>query len=643
MKNYLQLNNYQLLFERFLTALTLLSFYGAVVYYFYALNWLGLSISLILAIITYIILTHIAQKNNAAPVALTAAPETTIQGNNYLILAIYLVLLFINFYFLARGATSAAIISPWQILPWQFFLGYFLSSLTLLYALSKGIKLSLLLTIFHFFLSFSVAWLIYKIGFGFDPFIHRASLDLIDKQGFILPKTPYYLGQYSLIIIFHKLFFLPLVWLDKLLVPLLAAVSLPLALIKFTNKWFGQNRERFLLPTSLLLLPYAFFTFTVPQNFAYLFLAIMILLGLSMEKRADLLLVYLLALAALVTHPLVGLPGIIFALVLSLSFLSKNKRYRRLYYLFFVVAALALPLAFYLLEKQLAGGVSETIFSQNNFVWPKIVVPGEENFILNFAYLYGFNLKIVYALLLATGLYLAYKERARFAYLFNSLFIAAALLIAYFLIKLLPFSFLINYERNDYPARILLLVAFFLFPFIPVALNGFSRRLQKQNKLVKIFFLLFFAASLTLSLYFSYPRQDRFYNSRGLSVGQADIEVSRWIEENKTADYIVLANQQVSAAALSQFGFNRYYKDNIFYYPIPTGGPLYQYYLKMVYQKPARQTVEAAMALAGVDEAYFVLNKYWWAFPRVLAEAKLEAGYWKTFSDGQVYVFVYKK
>lgn len=80
----------------------------------------------------------------------------------------------------------------------------------------------------------------------------------------------------------------------------------------------------------------------------------------------------------------------------------------------------------------------------------------------------------------------------------------------------------------------------------------------------------------------------------------------------------------------------------IFYYPIPTSGPLYQYYLNMVYKKPSRETMLAAMDSVGVNEGYFVLNKYWWAFPKILEEAKLEADSWEVIGDNDIYIFSYK-
>jgi hypothetical protein len=149
---------------------------------------------------------------------------------------------------------------------------------------------------------------------------------------------------------------------------------------------------------------------------------------------------------------------------------------------------------------------------------------------------------------------------------------------------------------------------------------------------------------MSVSLYTSYPRFDRYYNYHSYAASQADIDAVRWIANDaKSQDYIVLANQQVSAAALSQLGFKKYYHDNIFYYPIPTSSPLYQYYLDMVYQAPNKKTALAALDLVGAQEVYFVLNKYWWAFPKILAEAEFNADSWQEFGPGEVYVFKYKK
>ena len=69
----------------------------------------------------------------------------------------------------------------------------------------------------HYLLSFSVAAIVYKIGYGFDPFIHQATMELIDKKGVVTPKPFYYLGEYGLIVIFHKLTGISIYFLNNLI------------------------------------------------------------------------------------------------------------------------------------------------------------------------------------------------------------------------------------------------------------------------------------------------------------------------------------------------------------------------------------------------------------------------------------------
>jgi hypothetical protein len=512
--------------------------------------------------------------------------------------------------------------------------------------------------------------IIYKIGFGFDPFIHQATMELIDKTGAVFPKPFYYLGQYSLEIIIHKITSLPLNWIDKLLVPLAASFYLPLVFWQALKKLFPQSKISLLIPLLILILPFSFFIATTPQNFAYFLLLLIILLGLKCDNVFDLTLIYIFSLTAVSFQPIAGIPAFLFSLILTVFHGNQSKKIKKYFYTaIFIISSLVLPLVFYFLEKNnygaekiSANGTSDALLSVRH-----AIVPGQENFILNFIYLYAFNLKKIITVLAAIGLWFAWKHREYCKIFFIYLLLSASLGLSYLFSKFLPFSFLISYERNNYSERILLMAAFFLLPLILTALYALFAKINKQARGVKIPLTIFSVIILTASLYISYPRFDHYYNSRGYSTGQNDINAVRWIEENANEDYIALANQQVSAAALREFGFKKYYlpplltketrlndevgqgdgvrfgDEPIFYYPIPTGGPLYQYYLDMVYKKPSRETMNAAMDSVGVKKGYFVLNKYWWAFPKILEEAKFEADGWKDLGSGEVYVFEYKR
>lgn len=634
-----------------LTFVACLVISSALVYYFYSLNKLGVILSLALTLIFVISFVFVNIKFSIIKPSWTEQTNYSAKKLNFIdfgLIIIYLFLLALNFYLLDAGQTTEPIVSPWQVVSNWFFFGYALTGLILLVLIIRnhstnnnaptGNFLIFLISTFYF-LSFSVAWIVYKIGYGFDPFIHRATMELIDKTGAVDPKPLYYLGQYGLIVITHKLASIPIIWLDKLLVPFLTALFLPAILYKTITKWFSSNHFTLLLILFLLTLPYSFFIVTTPQSLAYLFLLLTILLGVTCASFADLVLIYLLALATLAIQPIAGLPALLFAMLLTIFHADNHKIKKYSFWLIGALTVVILPLIFYFLEKSLSLGQNNNL--TNSAIWPKFILPNQDNFIFNFIYLYGFNIKLIIVGLVLAGLYLAYRYKNTCKILIVYFIMSLALLMSYFLIKKISFSFLIDYERDDYSSRILLISIFFLLPFILIAWRYLLDKLLRQNFLIKIIWSIFLILLLTVSLYLSYPRFDPFYNSHGYAVSASDTKAVHWIEENKTDEYIVLANQQVSAVALREFGFNRYYKNNIFYYPIPTGGLLYKYYLNMVYQEPSKETMKQAMDLAGVNQSFFVLNKYWRQFPKILEEAKLSAKSWNEIDNGQVYVFEY--
>ena len=648
-----------------LILICLISFWGGIIYRIYSLNNIGVIISLILAIISFIIIQRFKttvnrrQKIEYRKINQDVNAKLKAKKNNLInitLFTVYCLLFTAALYTLFLSQTVKAIISPWQVVPNYFFAIYAIATLILITVIIRGNEtmkqwnnIKLFLISLHYFLSFSVALIIYKIGYGFDPFIHQATVDLINKTGSVDPKPLYYLGQYGFIVILHKITTISLIWLDKLLVPLLAAIYLPITLWRVFKKWFSNNTSSLFLILTLLIVPFSFLIVTTPQNFTYLLLLLVILLGLICNNLFDLIIIYLLALTTIIIQPIAGIPALLFALLLTTYHGDIKTRQGKslkkyLYSLIFIASTISLPSAFYLFEKS----NNTPPFSKEGLggfwdgILPNLIVPGQENFILNFIYLYGFNLKIIISSLVIAGLIIAYRHRKTCKIFFLYFLMSASLGISYLLTAKLPFLFLIDYERNSYTDRILLIAAFFLLPFIIVALYGFIDKLLRQSKAIKIPFLIFIIIIITTSIYLSYPRFDRYFNSRGYSTGQNDIKAVHWIENNTQEDYIVLANQQVSAAALKEFGFVKYYNNNkLFYYPIPTGGPLYQYYLDMVYEKPSRETMLAAMDLAGVNKGYFVLNKYWWAFPKLLEEAKLGADNWEEIDNGDVYVFKY--
>ncbi|MFH1745348.1 MAG: hypothetical protein ABH881_04270 [bacterium] len=643
-----------------LIMISAMTLWSGIIYKVYSLNYIGVVATLLLAGTTSIaIIVRFGQKKEKDS-CIERIAETLFEQKKmklrdvHVILPTFYILLATHaFFILWTSRTTEAIISPWQTVPHLFFFIYALATLILfLIILNNSNKTFQILALIHFFLSFSVAIIVYKIGYGYDSFIHEAALDLINKTGSVDPKPFYYLGYYGLIITIHKITLLPIIWISKLLVPLLAGIYIPLLSFSFIKKTFNNEIAGNLAILALLFLPFGFFILSTPQSFAYLFLVLVIIFGLIAESAFDLIVIFLLSLAALLVQPIAGIPAVLFSTALAIR--HNDIEYKKYFYaLVFLSSIFAIPLAFYLFGDKTNATDSAMISVRFNdlfheFVqWFKPVNPNQENFLLNLIYLYSFNIKILIAAIVAAGAWVAIKHKNNCQNFFLYLNMSAALFLSYIFAKLLPFDFLIYYERSNYADRILFMACFFLFPFIFIAIFAFFDALNKKNNIIKYSFIIFFALLITNSLYISYPRLDNYFNSHGFSVGQYDIEAVQWINKNANSkNYIVLSNQQVAAAALREFGFNKYYKVNdteIFYYPIPTGGQLYQYYLDMVYKQPSRTTINVAMSLVNAEQAYFVLNKYWWASPKIKEEAKIEADSWEEFGDGEVVVFKYGK
>ncbi len=642
-KNGLNLPDYALA----LISLTII--FSAGIYYLYALNFGSIALILALVIGSFFVL----KKSLFLPLANTiniANIKENISKKRYLKywpFFVYFLCFLLNIYLLYSNQSDRALISPWQVTNSIFFISYTLSSLILvaillqkqLSATSKLVALSA-----HYLLSFSVAAIIYKIGYGFDPFIHQATMELIDKKGLVTPKPFYYLGEYGLIVILHKLSGLSIYLLNKFLVPVLAAIFLPLAIYRLTIKNEFAN-SRFLTALFLLAITFSPFIATTPQNLSYLFLILTIVYGIT---RKNPLWSLLLALATLAIHPLTGIPALSWCLILWLNKKApelKVKTYKSLKAMLWLASALVLPLALFISGgsdlKKIGWNLSFIINPIQN-LFSTLNVSGQEDWLLNFVYFFSFNYNLWLILLIIVSLILFARhiDRPEFK---NILFINSALVCAYLISSQILFTDLINYEQTNFASRLLVLITIFFLPLIISSVQHLITKNLAQIIAVKIIWLTIGLALISSSLYISYPRFDKYFNSRGYSTGVNDIAAVKLIESTAKGPYIVLANQQVSVAALKELGFDHYYqteKGLLYFYPIPTGGDLYQYYLDMVYKNPSRETMANARALAGVKESYLIVNKYWFQSARVISAAKLSADSLEKIND-EVYIFKY--
>ncbi len=634
-------------FLLFFVAATIIASAG--IYYLYALNIASIALIIVIVGASFWLLKArlFSLQNHSENIANIKEKKSINDYLNYWPYLAYFLIFLFGLYLLYSSRSARALISPWQVTTSLFFVIYALNSLLLVFILLKKSFSStgkLISLSAHYFLSLSVAAIVYKIGYGFDPFIHQATMELIDKKGLVTPKPFYYLGEYGLIVILHKLSGLSIYVLNKFLVPVLASLFIPLAAYRLTIK-SKQSASRFLTPLFLLGLSFSPFIATTPQNLSYLFLILTITYGIA---RKSSLWTFILALATLAIHPLTGIPVLAWCLIVILARNKtkiKIRTYKLLRVLLWLLSALVLPITLFI-----SGGSDFKKLTWNFYfivepiknLFTSLSSAGQENWLLNFVYFfsYNYNLWLILLILVSIFLFSRHIDRPEFK---SILFINSALVIAFIISSQIVFTDLINYEQSNFASRLLILITIFFLPLIISALQHLINRVLEQDQPTKIIWLIFGLALVSASLYISYPRFDKYFNSRGYSTGVNDLAAVEAINAGASGPYIVLANQQVSVAALKEFGFDHYYQTPrglLYFYPIPTGGELYQYYLDMVYKNPSRETMASARALVGVKESYLIVNKYWFQSDRVISAAKLSADSWQTINN-EVYIFKY--
>ncbi len=642
-----------------LGGLALLSTAGTVVYYIYKLDTIGLSwLFVTLPWLLFAFSPFGANtRGRAAATTLTVEKSTPEDSLSGVLMIIAVVADLAALRWLLGARTGEAIRTPWEVVSPVFFLWLALATFCLvgLAYRRRYPHLTLIAASLHLFTLLAPAVIVYAVGYGFDPFVHQAAEKLVFAAGQITPKTPYYIGQYALVASLSHLFLLPVVWVDRLLLPILTALFLPTSAAWLLRRGYGVPRPLALVASiGVFLLPLGMFISTTPQGLADLFFLLTMLLGASWlhAHRPPLGFVLLLAAAATATHPLAGIPALIaVALLMTAKLRHDGVTAARLakaivFGLVASAAALAIPFVFAVHEghgvQPLAAALQKPIpelLKSIPFETPGIATRYQP--LLDFAEFAARNHDIILFLLAAAGTWLLLRRKGYRRSAFAAGGLSIALLISVAILRSgFTFKDVIGYEQANYADR---LYDAALLSLAPLALAGVAwwwRLLAKADVGTRVFHSVMIASLVAALTYAAFPRLDDYRYSRGYSPSIHDVRAAEWINVHGISPYVVLANQSVSAAALHSFGFKTYYGSQ-FYYSIPTGAPLYQSYLSMVYQGATRETMEAAMRQVQATTGFFVMNAYWTNAPAIIAQAKKTADDWQVIDGGQVYVFRY--
>lgn len=503
-----------------------------------------------------------------------------------------------------------------------FLLGITSLCAVLLFHLS--VRLSALLGALTVGCAASLAAILFPLGFGFDPFLHRATLTHIIEFGTITPKPFYYIGAYSLELFGNLLLHVPLFLLDVFFAPVGLAIL----------TWISL-RSRTLHPVALCLLPLAAFVSTTPQAIGFLWIfATVLALRLKIPKTYALLF----AVAAFVAHPLAGVPALI---LVVLSFASTIRRSKIFLPLLTLLGILGLPLLFFAQHVFLGTNVGFSFAALMDL--SRVPALGffslQGHALLDTVMIAGGNLFLITTVLAIIGI--VYKKTRDDLVLF----LAGVVAFGNFLVLSLGFDFpfLISYERTDFALRMITVTWLFLLPLTSDGITYLSEHVFKTRS-ARVYGTALATLFLCANVYVAYPRHDGYTRSAAFNVTPADIEiVHRIADDANEAPYVVLSNQTLAAAAIQEFGFFQYYYDDIFAYPVPTSGPLYSIFLSMIEEAPTLEKVQRARDLTGVSTVYFVVHHYWWEADNRIAEAKKITDDWFTSDDGTVTVFTFSE
>src|SRR3989338_9744086 len=289
---------------------------GSIFYLFDKVSPLSIAMTATIPLILFLIKNkQLAEKDNS-----TKSPR-------FLCIS-YLLIIILEFGIMANlflNQTTEPSPSPWLLVGSSFFFLYFVTMLLVLITtwLSPNANLRLNLTSLHLLITYSVVAIMYPLGFGFDGQIHRVTEEWIKLHGFIAPKLPLYIGQYTFVVFLSHLTKISTSLIDVWLIPIATAFILPRIISDSLTKFFSIPEK---IAISLLwLLPFIYFFalfLTTPFNVLVLLTIIVIFSGLvytKTNKPRDFLVAGLSALAGLFIHPLLGAPLAVFTVGLFLK------------------------------------------------------------------------------------------------------------------------------------------------------------------------------------------------------------------------------------------------------------------------------------------------------------------------------------
>ncbi|OGL99776.1 hypothetical protein A2501_04600 [Candidatus Uhrbacteria bacterium RIFOXYC12_FULL_57_11] len=558
------------------------------------------------------------------------------------------IILFVLF---VMARTDEAIISPWNTFSWQPFVLFGLSTLLLFFgSRMRGDRISLLFAVWHTFVAVSISAVVYGVGFGFDPFLHRAAEEELVRNGFIEPRQILYVGQYLSVAAVHFVSGISIRTIDIWALPLFSSVVIPVgAYLGLRYGWNLSDRDARSWWIVALVQPFMLATFTVPFTWAYVwYLVLLFLIPVVGSSRLAFVSLSLGTISMILFHPLLAVPSFVFVIGFGIWFRVRTRVFLGPAMLALLTAAVACSVPALFVVYQWKQGIGIDFLSlwregdrfltlfHSPFSNPYPQIPWFLQAIYGFRYWFP-----MVCIGVGTTLFLWFARRmdAALPYLaFTAGLLGAILGVS----TLFSFRGIISHEQSEFALR--LLTAWYLvpLPLIAVAFARIGNRWRASGTVLGTCLCLI----VVHAWFFSYPQFNLKYPYFSPSVSAADVEAVHVIEDNADdQSYVVLSNQMTSAAAIQEFHFASYVfvdGEQSLWYAIPTGGPLYAYYSRAIFEGPTRGVFDDLHDHSSVDTIYFVIHDYWPWYPGFVEELFRGADEVLTVHEETIRIFVYR-
>lgn len=519
-------------------------------------------------------------------------------------------------YLLITAGTTAPTHSVWLHLTPLFWIALVGATVTLfaIFAYHKGPSILIALSAYSFVI-INIANLVYRIGFGYDPFVHQATERLLLETGTITPTPLYYIGHYTFVTFLHTLTHLPLHLIDRFLPSLLFAVTIPTTLYTVITKYFSASAEKIGVATaSILAIPALLLVTPTPQASSLVFgvITLALILLYAHDTQPSLGVITLCGVATFALHPITA-----FALVPIgigvLLFKHTNLSHTFNSIITFLLAIIVYPTIFYLASSLTPNTIMLELPNPSRLAL--LFFPFERHYTLLDLVYYAGNTLIPLVILAQVG-YLTRTKKKRVITLTAlsslGLFISALIMQLTFV-----FTALVTSEQSFFTQRIILISAYIGLPALWHYMTSIQLKPLLRHTLYAVMALL-----LLISTYLSYPRFDDYDNTQFITVSQSDIDAVHIIESLST-NPVVLANQMTAVTALKEFGFTYSITlpsgEEIFRYPIPTGQHLHTLYQELITLENTEKTLATIREFTGDADLFLVIPTYWRTYAQIRA------------------------